>query len=183
MSITLKKQDRIVILLITILSIVVPLAVALLMLFPEFFSLKSTFPQAKKLPAFHAILNGTTAVLLILGGLFISKKKIQLHRAVMVGAFGLSAIFLVSYVISKISNPPVPFGGEGLIRTVYFFILVSHIVLSVPVLPLAMLSIYRGSTMEISKHKALVKYTYPIWLYVAITGVLVYVLMTPYYPA
>lgn len=183
MSITLQKNDRIIIPLITILSILVPVAVALLMLYPEFFSLKSTFPQAKKLPAFHAILNGTTAVLLILGGLFISKKKIQLHRAVMVGAFGLSAIFLVSYVISKISNPPVPFGGEGLIRTVYFFILVSHIVLSVPVLPLAMLSIYRGSTMEISKHKALVKYTYPIWLYVAITGVLVYVLMTPYYPA
>ncbi|MFN3950781.1 MAG: DUF420 domain-containing protein [Thermaurantimonas sp.] len=182
MSNTLRKKDQIIIPLITILSIVIPVAVALLMLFPEFFSLKSTFPQAKKLPAFHAILNGTTAVLLILGGFFISQKKIQLHRAVMVGAFGLSAIFLVSYVISKISNPPVPFGGEGAIRAWYFFILISHIVLSVPVLPLAMLSIYRGSTMEISKHKALVKYTYPIWLYVAITGVLVYVLMSPYYP-
>ncbi len=182
MSITLQKNDRIIIPLITILSILVPVAVALLMLYPEFFSLKSTFPQAKKLPAFHAILNGTTALLLILGGFFIYRKKIQLHRAVMMGAFGLSALFLVSYVISKLSNPPIPFGGEGPIRTLYFFILISHIVLSVPILPLAMMSIYRGATMEISKHKALVKYTYPIWLYVAVTGVLVYVLMSPYYP-
>lgn len=182
MATTLQKNDRIIIPLITGLSIVIPVAVALLMLYPEFFSLKSSFPQAKKLPAFHAILNGTTAILLIFGGLFIYKKKIQLHRAVMVGAFVLSALFLVSYVISKISNPPIPYGGEGAIRALYFFILISHIVLSVPVLPLAMLSIYRGSTMEISKHKALVKYTYPIWLYVAITGVLVYVLMSPYYP-
>ncbi|GCD77633.1 putative membrane protein YozB [Thermaurantimonas aggregans] len=183
MPLTLQKNDRIIIPLITALSILIPIAVALLMIYPEFFSLQHSFPQAKKLPAFHAILNGTTAVLLILGGIFISKKNIQLHRAVMMGAFVLSALFLVSYVISKLSNPPTPYGGEGWMRTLYFFILISHITLSVPVLPLAMLSIYRGSTMEIAKHKALVKYTYPIWLYVAITGVLVYVFMSPYYPA
>jgi putative membrane protein len=100
----------------------------------------------------------------------------------MVAAFVLSALFLVSYVVSKVSNPPTPFGGEGATRIIYFFILITHIALSVPVLPLAMLSIYRGSTMEINKHKKLVKYTYPIWLYVAITGVLVYVFMSPYYP-
>lgn len=183
MPITQKKNDRVIIPLITALSVVIPVAVALLMLYPEFFSLKNSFPQAKKLPAFHAILNGTTALLLILGGIFIYNRKIQLHRAVMVGAFVLSALFLVSYVVSKISNPPTPYGGEGFIRNVYFFILISHILLSIPVLPLAMLSIYRGISMEVAKHKALVKYTYPIWLYVAVTGVLVYVLMSPYYPA
>lgn len=182
MSTYIQKNDRLIIPLITGLSVVIPVAVALLMLYPEFFSLENSFPQAKKLPAFHAFLNGTTAILLILGGIFIYKKKIQYHRAVMMGAFVLSALFLVSYVISKISNPPTPYGGEGLMRSLYFFILISHILLSIPVLPLAMLSIYRGSTMEIAKHKALVKYTYPIWLYVAITGVLVYVLMSPYYP-
>lgn len=182
MSLVIKNNDRVIIPLIVALSVLIPVAVALLMIYPEFFSLKNSFPQAKKLPAFHAFLNGTTAVLLILGGIFIARKKVQLHRSVMVAAFVLSALFLVSYVISKISNPPTPYGGEGFIRTIYFFILISHIALSVPVLPLAMLSIYRGSTMEIEKHKKIVKYTYPIWLYVAITGVLVYIFMSPYYP-
>ena len=84
-------------------------------------------------------------------------------------------------MVSKLTNAPVPFGGEGFIRPVYFFILISHISLSIPVLPLALLSIYRGMTGEITKHKRLVKWTFPIWMYVAITGVLVYVLMRPYY--
>ncbi|KFD39643.1 DUF420 domain-containing protein [Schleiferia thermophila] len=182
MGVGIKKNDSVMIPVIVTLSVLVPVAVAVLMIYPETFSLENSFPQAKKLPAFHAFLNGTTAVLLILGGIFISRKKIHLHRAVMVAAFVLSALFLVSYVVSKVSNPPTPFGGEGATRIIYFFILITHIALSVPVLPLAMLSIYRGSTMEINKHKKLVKYTYPIWLYVAITGVLVYVFMSPYYP-
>jgi len=93
----------------------------------------------------------------------------------------LSSVFLISYVTSKLTNAPVPFGGEGMIRYVYFFILVTHIILSTAVLPLALFSIYRGMTGEITKHKAIVKYTFPIWMYVAITGVLVYILMSPYY--
>ena len=99
----------------------------------------------------------------------------------MLSAFVLSSIFLLSYVVSKLTNAPVPFGGEGFIRYIYFFILISHIVLSVAVLPLALLSIYRGITGEFEKHKSLVKWTFPIWIYVAITGVLVYVFMSPYY--
>ena len=99
----------------------------------------------------------------------------------MLSAFILSSVFLVSYVISKITNEPVPFGGEGIIRYVYFFILISHIFLSVFVLPLALFSIYRGMTGEIQKHKSIVKWTFPIWMYVSITGVLVYVFMSPYY--
>jgi putative membrane protein len=91
------------------------------------------------------------------------------------------SVLLLSYVTSKLTNAPVPFGGEGMIRYVYFFILVSHIILSIPVLPLALFSIYRGMTGEIEKHKSLVKWTFPIWMYVAITGVMVYVLMSPYY--
>jgi putative membrane protein len=88
---------------------------------------------------------------------------------------------LVSYVISKLNADPIPYGGDGVVRGLYFFILISHILLSVPVLPLAMFAIYRGWTGEITKHKKIVRYTFPIWLYVAITGVLVYIFMAPYY--
>ena len=99
----------------------------------------------------------------------------------MLAAFVLSAVFLVSYVISKLSNPPVPFGGEGMMRYAYFFVLITHILLSIPVLPLALLAIYRGMTGEFDKHMKIVKWTFPIWMYVTVTGVLVYLFMIPYY--
>jgi putative membrane protein len=99
----------------------------------------------------------------------------------MLSAFVLSSVFFFSYVTSKLTNSLVPFGGEGLIRYIYFFILISHIILSIAVLPLALFSIYRGITGEFEKHKSIAKYTFPIWMYVAITGVLVYILMSPYY--
>jgi len=127
------------------------------------------------------VLNGSTAILIFTGFVLIKNKKTQLHKTAMLSAFILSSIFLVSYVISKMTNEPIPFGGEGMMRYVYFFILVSHILLSIPVLPLALFSIYRGMTGEIEKHKSIVKWTFPIWMYVAITGVLVYLLMSPYY--
>jgi putative membrane protein len=174
-------NDKVVIPIIVILSNAVPLAVAALMLFPDTLKLNLGTVDLRSLPFLHAILNGSTAVLLIAGGIWIKQRKISMHRFAMMSAFALSAVFLVSYVISKLSNDPTPYGGEGAMRYLYFFILISHIILSVPVLPLAMLAIYRGVTGEISKHKAIVKYTYPIWLYVAITGVLVYIFMAPYY--
>lgn len=178
---TKNPADKVVIPIIVILSNAVPIAVAALMLFPASLQINLGIVDVRSLPFFHAILNGSTAVLLIAGGIWIKQRKITLHRFSMVSAFALSAVFLVSYVISKLSNDPTPYGGEGAMRYLYFFILISHIILSVPVLPLAMLAIYRGVTGEISKHKAIVKYTYPIWLYVAITGVLVYLFMAPYY--
>ena len=178
----ISAKDKFYIPLIVTLSTVVPLAVALRMLFPSTFKLGQGPDFAKYLPAFNAILNGTTALLLMLGAFFIVSKRVALHRASMISAFALSAIFLVSYVISKISNDPVPFRGEGWVRSLYFFILITHIALSVPVLPLAMLAIYRGLTNEYTLHKKIVKYTFPIWMYVAVTGVLVYLFMAPYYP-
>ena len=177
----MKKQDSLFVPLIIALSVIVPIAVALLMLFPDVFHIESTTIDFSSLPFFHAILNGSTAVLLFTGFILIKNKKANFHKAAMLSAFVLSAVFLVSYVISKLTNNPVPFGGEGMIRYVYFFILISHILLSVLVLPLAMFSIYRGMTGEISKHKSIVRYTFPIWMYVAITGVLVYIFMSPYY--
>lgn len=177
---TNSKADRIAIPIIVVLSVLVPIAVALLILFPDTFKLEMGIDRGT-LPAFHAILNGSTAVLLLLGLYFIMQKNIAAHRFVMMAAFGLSAVFLVSYVISKLNADPIPYGGEGFIRGLYFFILISHILLSVPVLPLAMLAIYRGLSQEYGKHRKLVRYAFPIWLYVAVTGVLVYLFMQPYY--
>ena len=177
----MKKQDSLIIPIIIALSVLIPIAVALLMWFPDVFAIESNTIDFGSLPFFHAVLNGSAAILIFIGYVLIKNKKAQLHKAAMLSAFVLSAVFLISYVVSKLTNPPVPFGGEGFIRPLYFFILISHIVLSVPVLPLALLSIYRGMTGEITKHKKLVKWTFPIWMYVTITGVLVYVLMAPYY--
>mgnify|MGYP001394324109 FL=1 len=177
----MKKQDSVFVPLIIALSVIIPIVVALLMLFPDVFHIESESIDFSSLPFFHAILNGSTAVLLLTGFVLIKNKKANLHKAAMLSAFVLSSVFLVSYVTSKLTNAPVPFEGEGVIRYVYFFILISHIILSISVLPLALFSIYRGMTGEITKHKSIVKYTFPIWMYVAITGVLVYILMSPYY--
>jgi putative membrane protein len=132
-------------------------------------------------PFFHAIINGLTAVLLLVGYTLIQNKKMILHRNVMMSAFLLSVVFLVSYVISKISHEPVPFGGEGFMRPLYFSILISHIVLSGIIVPLVLFTMYRALTGQYEKHKKIAKWTFPIWLYVSITGVLVYVFMYPYY--
>ena len=177
----MKKQDSFFVPLIISLSIIIPIVVALLMLFPDVFHIKSESIDFSSLPFFHAILNGSTSVLLFTGFVLIKNRKTNLHKISMLSAFVLSSVFLLSYVTSKLTNSPVPFGGEGLIRYIYFFILISHIILSIAVLPLALFSIYRGMTGEITKHKSIVKYTFPIWMYVAITGVLVYILMSPYY--
>ena len=177
----MKKRDSIFVPIIISLSVIVPIAVALLMLFPNVFHIASENYDFSSLPFFHAVLNGSTAILIFTGFVLIKNKKTELHKASMLSAFSLSSIFLVSYVISKITNEPVPFGGEGMIRDIYFFILISHILLSIPVLPLALFSIYRAMTGEIEKHKSIVKWTFPIWMYVSVTGVLVYLLMHPYY--
>ena len=99
----------------------------------------------------------------------------------MISAFGLSAVFLVSYVLSKISNEPVPYGGEGIMRYAYFFILISHIILSGIIVPLVLFTMYRGLSKQYEKHRKIARWTYPIWLYVAVTGVLVFLFMMPYY--
>ena len=177
----MQKKDSLFIPLIIGLSILVPIVVALLMLFPTVFHIESENYDFSSLPFFHAMLNGSTAILLVVGFILIKNKRTNLHKITMLSAFTLSSVFLVSYVVSKLTNAPVPFQGEGTIRYIYFFILISHILLSVAVLPLALLSIYRGITGEFKKHKSLVKWTFPVWMYVAITGVLVYVFMAPYY--
>ncbi len=175
-----KKPAEKVPLLIVVLSVSVPLAVTVLLLFPDFFEVDLGINQ-KTLPLFHAVLNGWTVLLLVIGFLLIRSKKIIAHKRVMITAFAFSSIFLVSYIISKLNAAPVSYRGEGWMRNFYFFLLISHIMLSIAVLPLAMLSIYRGLTTEYQKHKKIVRWTFPIWLYVAVTGVLIYLFMAPYY--
>ena len=177
----MKKQDSFFVPLIISLSIIVPIVVALLMIFPDVFHIESESIDFSSLPFFHAILNGSTSVLLFTGFILIKNKKTNLHKISMLSAFVLSSVFLLSYVFSKLvlDHATTKYLGEYVIT--YRIILFSHIIFSIAVLPLALFSIYRGITGEFEKHKAIVKYTFPVWMYVAITGVLVYILMSPYY--
>lgn len=161
------------------LSIIVPLVVVVLMFLPErvnFLGLGQNY-----FPLFHAVLNGMTAMLLISGIILITSGRINAHRAVMTTAFVLSAIFLVSYVISKVSYEPVPYPEDAPLRALYLFILISHIVLSGIILPLVLFTMYFAWTGKYSRHRKIARWTFPIWLYVAVTGVLVFCFMYPYY--
>ncbi len=173
------KIDRIVIPIIIALSILVPIIVVVLMNLPLRYNIFGT--DSGTFPFFHAVLNGSTAILLTVGYFLMTVREYKMHRNVMITAFGLSVVFLVSYVISKISNDPVPYGGEGFMRYLYFFILITHIVLSTIIIPLVLFTMYRGLTGQYDKHSKIARWTFPIWLYVAVTGVLVYCFMWPYY--
>jgi uncharacterized membrane protein YozB (DUF420 family) len=125
----------------------------------------------------NAALNGTAALCLTAGYLFIRRRKIVLHRACMTAAFTLSVLFLIGYVAHHATVGSVPFRGQGAIRTVYFVILIPHILLAAPVVPLALLTFYRGATGRFARHKAIARYTLPVWLFVSASGVLVYLLL------
>ncbi len=165
--------------LITVLSIAIPVAVAVL--------LNPRVPKVdlgewtKSLPYINAIINSATAVLLVAGLVFIRQQNIRMHRNVMLLAFVLGSVFLVSYVLYHLSNESTPFGGEGWRRPVYYFLLISHIVLSIVVVRFVLLAVYYALSNQIDRHKKIVKWAYPIWLYVSVTGVIVYLLISPYY--
>lgn len=172
-------NDKVFLPLIGIVSIVVPALVAILFYMPK---AKTAGFNIQFLPLLNACINFTVSVLLILAFMAIKNKKIELHKKYMSSAFLLSGIFLLTYVIYHFFKPETHFGGTGIIRTVYFFILITHIFLAAAILPLILLSFYRGLNMQVEKHKKWAKITFPLWLYVSVTGVLVYVLMSPYYP-
>ncbi len=133
------------------------------------------------LPPFHATLNGITAVVLLIALYFIKNKNIEAHRKSMFLAIGLSVLFLLSYVLYHFTTEETRFGGEGTIRYVYFFILITHIILAAVILPFILFTFNRAITNQITKHKKLARWVYPIWLYVAITGPLCYFMLKPYY--
>ena len=132
-------------------------------------------------PGFHALLNGTCVLLLVAGFVFIRGGNVRLHRFSMVGAFVVSCVFLLSYVFYHAQSAGSTFGGEGWMRPVYFFVLVSHIALAPVVIPLALYAVIRALRGELERHRAVVRWTLPVWLYVAVTGVMIYLFMAPYY--
>lgn len=126
------------------------------------------------LPAVNATLNGTAAVLLIAGYIQIRRGQINAHRTCMLAAFITSALFLVSYLIYHALVGSVAFTGQGPIRTLYFTVLISHVSLAVLILPLALVTLRRGLRRDDARHVAVARWTLPIWLYVSVTGVVVY---------
>jgi putative membrane protein len=131
----------------------------------------------------NAIINTTVSLTLLLGLYFVKQKQYENHKRVMMGAMVLSFLFLVSYILHHLLTVDTHFGGEGAIRYFYFPLLISHIVLAATILPFILLTTYRALTGDFSAHKKIARITYPIWLYVSISGVLVYLLISPYYSA
>jgi putative membrane protein len=129
------------------------------------------------LPTLNAILNSIAAVLLLTGFVFIKRKKVRQHRACMIAAFLVSTAFLVSYLIHHARVGSVPFRGPAALRPVYFAILVPHVLLAITVVPLALTTIYRGLKGNLVKHRALARVTFPIWLFVSVSGVVVYLML------
>ncbi len=167
-------------LLINVISIVVPVLVAVMFGFTNKFSLGD---WTKVLPHFIGGINLLTTLVLIAGFIFIKRGKIELHRTAMTTAFILGALFLICYVTYHISNPANKFSGEGTVRYVYFFFLITHVGFSLIVLPLVLRAMFFAVTAQFDRHKNLVKYAYPIWLYVSATGVIVYLLLYQLFPA
>jgi putative membrane protein len=133
------------------------------------------------LPRLHAILNSLAAVSLLAALWFVKQKNITMHKRMIVTAMVLSALFLVSYVVYHALTEPTKFGGEGAIKVVYFFLLATHVILAAAILPFILLTFIRGYTMQIPAHKRLARWTFPLWLYVALTGPVCYLMLMPYY--
>lgn len=167
-----KKYNKWIILL----SIVIPLAVAVL------FVVK--IPNATPLPflpPIYATINGITAVLLVIAVMAVKNGKRKLHENLMKCAIGCSLLFLLMYIAYHMTTPSTKFGGEGNIKYVYYFVLLTHILLSVAIIPLVLITYVRALAERFDRHKKIAKITYPLWLYVAVTGVIVYLMISPYY--
>lgn len=164
---------------IAVISVAIPLVV-LLLFYIKPPDLKVGF-DLKILPALNASLNFSTAVLLISGFYFIKNKRIRSHRLCMITAFCFSALFLISYVTYHALTEPTLYGGQGMIRNVYFFILITHIILAAVIVPLVLITLVRGLQEKFDRHRKIARWTFPLWLYVAVTGVVVYLMLSPYY--
>lgn len=157
-------------------SVVIPLVVAVL------FGVK--LPNVEPLgflPPIYAAVNGFTAVLLVLAVLAVKNGKLELHRKLMSSCIMLSLAFLVMYVAYHMTSDSTSFGGEGLVKYIYFFILITHIVLSIVIIPLVLRTYAKAYLKNYEAHRKLAKITFPLWLYVAVTGVVVYLMISPYY--
>ena len=169
------KYQRII----NILAVIIPIAVAAILGIRQKVELGT---WTKVLPHVIGVLNSLTAILLLAGYYFIRRNNRVAHRQMMTGAFILGAVFLVCYILYHISNESTPFGGTGtLLRSTYYFLLISHISLSIVVVWFVLRAVYFGYSNQLAEHRKAVKYAFPIWLYVSITGVIVYLMISPYY--
>lgn len=166
-------------LLINVVSITVPIAVAVMLAFPNKLNLGD---WTKSLAHVIGAVNTLTTLVLIAGLIFIKRGKIDYHRIAMTTAFALGGLFLICYVVYHVSNPANKFSGEGAVRYVYFFLLITHIGCSLIVLPLVLRAMFYAVTNQFVRHKNIVRYAYPIWLYVSTTGVIVYLLLYQLFP-
>src|SRR5690606_8660669 len=167
-----KKYNK----LIVILSVTIPIVVAIL------FGVK--IPNVEPLsflPPIYATINGLTAIILIIAFITIKNKNIVLHENLMTTAVLCSVVFLAMYVAYHMTSDSTKFGGEGAIKYIYYFILITHIILSIIVIPFVLITYVRAITNNIEKHKKIAKITFPLWLYVAVSGVAVYIMISPYY--
>ncbi len=165
---------------IIILSIVIPLLVIVL------FSVRLKdfgieVAPLSFLPPIYATINGLTAIILVMGVVAIKNGKIKLHQRLMTTAIALSVLFLIMYVAYHMTAESTKYGGIGTLRYIYFFILLSHISLSIIVIPLVLITYVRALAERFDRHKKIARITFPVWLYVAVTGVIVYLMIAPYY--
>ncbi len=172
-------KDRYVNTAIALVSVAIPLVILLL------FTLKPHNVDLgfdlRILPALNASLNFATAILLCSGYYFIRNAHIRSHRLCMVSAFILSACFLISYVTYHALSQPTHFGGTGIISYIYFTILITHITLAAVIVPLVLITLTRALRARFDRHRKIARWTFPLWLYVAVTGVIVYLMLRPYY--
>ncbi|MDG3582570.1 DUF420 domain-containing protein [Galbibacter pacificus] len=161
---------------IIVLSIAIPLAVAVL------FGIK--IPDVEPLsflPPIYASINGVTAIVLVLAVVAIKNGNRKLHERLMKLCIAFSIAFLVMYVAYHMTSNSTPYGGEGAVKYVYYFILITHILLSIGIIPLVLITYVRALSQRYDKHRKIAKITFPLWLYVAVTGVVVYLMISPYY--
>ena len=169
------NKDSFWIRIIYIISIIISAAVAFLILGPRPHGIEGSI-DVSALPSINATLNSITTILLVIGYILIRQKKRKLHKNIMLTAFGTSAAFLVSYVIYHwFKSGPKEYLGDY--SELYFFILITHIVLAAIIIPLALITLYRGWSENLSKHRKIAKITLPIWLYVSVTGVVIYLML------
>lgn len=164
---------------IVLLTIIVNALVAVLYFMPKYETV--TDMDLTFLPFLNALCNSFTFIFLVAALYSIKKKNIVMHRRFIFGAFTTTAIFLISYVIYHALAESTPYGGDGALQYIYYFILITHIILSAIIVPLALFSLAHGLNMKVEKHRKIARWTMPIWLYVSLTGVLVYIMISPYY--
>lgn len=175
------KNEKVVFRMVMIISVVV--FVLVLVLNRKILPRPEVLPAfATKLPLLNAIINALCSVLLIASLYFIKKKDIQTHKKLNLATFFLSCLFIVSYVLYHYLADETKFPLDNPLRPLYLTILFSHIILAALVLPLVLLSFYHGLRMNVATHKKLTRWSFPIWLYVTVTGVIVYLMISPYYP-